>query len=149
MGYSQGVTHPSTNPARLVIGREPVYSRWYGRRRKNALAIWPFIHGFPSPDPQAHSVWPMSRGTCLADALQASREQCCLATRPAGDQARRQAARTATEAWGSAPPHAGGRQVGRAASAAKNRYRFSAFWLRSRILVRSAQKSFFPLAPAF
>ena len=109
-----------------------MYSRWYGRRRKNALAIWPFIHGFPSPDPQAHSVWPMSRGTCLADALQASREQCCLVTRPAGDQACRQAARTATEAWGSTPQHAGGRQVERAASAAKNRHRFSAFWLQYR-----------------
>ena len=77
----------------------------------------------------------MSRGTRLADALQASREQRCLETWPAGDQARRQATRTATEAWGSAPPHAGGRQVGRAASAAKNQYRFSAFWLRLRNFV--------------
>ena len=37
-GYSQQVTQPSTNPARpgltSVIGREPVPSRWYGRRRK-------------------------------------------------------------------------------------------------------------------
>lgn len=37
-GYSQAVTHPSTNPARQgltsVIGREPVFSLWYGRRRK-------------------------------------------------------------------------------------------------------------------
>ena len=36
---SQAVTHPSTNPARpgltSVIRREPVLSRWYGRRRKN------------------------------------------------------------------------------------------------------------------
>ena len=35
-GYSQAVTHPSTNPARRcltsVIGREPVFSPWYGRR---------------------------------------------------------------------------------------------------------------------
>ena len=35
-GYSQAVTHPSTRPARhwltSVIGREPVYSAWYGRR---------------------------------------------------------------------------------------------------------------------
>ena len=78
------VTHPSTNPAQpgltSVIGREPVYSRWYGRRRKNALAIWPFIRVFPSPDPQARSVWPMSRGTRLADSLPASRDQCCLVT---------------------------------------------------------------------
>ena len=36
-GYSQAVTHPSTNPARQsltsVIGREPVFSLWYGRRQ--------------------------------------------------------------------------------------------------------------------
>ena len=36
---SQAVTHPSTNRARRcltsVIGREPVYSTWYGRRRWN------------------------------------------------------------------------------------------------------------------
>ena len=36
--YSQAVSHPSTNRARCcltsVIGREPVYSAWYGRRRK-------------------------------------------------------------------------------------------------------------------
>ena len=35
--YSQAVTHPSTNRARRcltsVIGREPVLSTWYGRRR--------------------------------------------------------------------------------------------------------------------
>ena len=35
--YSQAVTHPSTNLAQpgltSVIGREPVFSRWYGRRR--------------------------------------------------------------------------------------------------------------------
>ena len=34
--YSQAVTHPSTNQARRcltsVIGREPVFSTWYGRR---------------------------------------------------------------------------------------------------------------------
>ena len=34
-GYSQPVTHASTNPARRsltsVIGREPVLSTWYGR----------------------------------------------------------------------------------------------------------------------
>ena len=34
--YSQAVTHPSTNLARRcltsVIGREPVFSTWYGRR---------------------------------------------------------------------------------------------------------------------
>ncbi|EDO26187.1 predicted protein, partial [Nematostella vectensis] len=36
--YSKAVTHPSTNRAQSsltsVIGREPVFSRWYGRRRK-------------------------------------------------------------------------------------------------------------------
>ena len=35
-GYSQAVTHPSTNPAQRcltsVIRRELVYSTWYGRR---------------------------------------------------------------------------------------------------------------------
>ena len=35
-GYSQAVTHPSTNPAQCcltsVIRREPVHSAWYGRR---------------------------------------------------------------------------------------------------------------------
>ena len=38
---SQAVTHPSTDPARRcltsVIGREPVHSAWYGRRRRNTL----------------------------------------------------------------------------------------------------------------
>ena len=36
--YSQAVTHPSTNLAlpglTAVIGREPVFSRWYGRRQE-------------------------------------------------------------------------------------------------------------------
>ena len=44
--YSQAVSHPSTNRARRcltsVIGREPVYSAWYGRRRWNRF-IRPFI----------------------------------------------------------------------------------------------------------
>ena len=35
-GYSQAVTHPSTNPTQCcltsVIRREPVHSAWYGRR---------------------------------------------------------------------------------------------------------------------
>ena len=35
---SQAVTHPGTEQARrcltAVIGREPVFSAWYGRRRK-------------------------------------------------------------------------------------------------------------------
>ena len=35
-GYSQAVTHPSTNPAQCclisMIRREPVHSAWYGRR---------------------------------------------------------------------------------------------------------------------
>ena len=39
MGYSQAVTHPSINPARqnftLVIGPEPVFSLWFGRRQGN------------------------------------------------------------------------------------------------------------------
>ena len=37
--YSQAVTHPSTNRSQpcltSVIGRELVYSRWYGRRHKH------------------------------------------------------------------------------------------------------------------
>jgi hypothetical protein len=40
--YSQAVTHPSTNRARRcltsVIGREPVLSTWYGRRRHTGTA---------------------------------------------------------------------------------------------------------------
>ena len=39
--YSQEVSHPSTNRARRCftsgIGREPVYSTWYGRRRQNTV----------------------------------------------------------------------------------------------------------------
>ena len=42
-GYSQAVTHPSTNPAlqglTSVIGREPVLSLWYGRRRESCAQI--------------------------------------------------------------------------------------------------------------
>ncbi len=41
--YSQAVTHPSTNRARRcltsVIGREPVLSTWYGRRRCRAAKV--------------------------------------------------------------------------------------------------------------
>ena len=41
---SQAVTHPSTNQAQRcltsVIGREPVYSTWYGRRH---LVLWPAV----------------------------------------------------------------------------------------------------------
>ena len=40
-GCSQAVTHPSTDPARRcltsVIGREPVHSAWYGRRRQTII----------------------------------------------------------------------------------------------------------------
>ena len=40
-GYSQAVTHPSTNPAQCcltsVIRREPVHSAWYGRRTLHHL----------------------------------------------------------------------------------------------------------------
>ena len=40
--YSQAVTHPSTNLAlaslTAVIGREPVFSRWYGRRQDTVVA---------------------------------------------------------------------------------------------------------------
>ena len=39
--YSQAVSHPSTNRALCcltsVIGREPVYSAWYGRRQRTSL----------------------------------------------------------------------------------------------------------------
>ena len=41
--YSQAVTHPSTNRARRcltsVIGREPVLSTWYGRRRMEVVKV--------------------------------------------------------------------------------------------------------------
>ena len=40
-GYSQAVTHPSTNPAQCcltsLIRREPVHSAWYGRRTLHHL----------------------------------------------------------------------------------------------------------------
>ena len=39
--YSQAVTHPSTNRARRrltsVIGRERVFSTWYGRRHESGV----------------------------------------------------------------------------------------------------------------
>ena len=42
-GYSQAVTHPSTNPARRcltsVIRRELVLSAWYGRRHSNGKFV--------------------------------------------------------------------------------------------------------------
>ena len=41
--YSQAVTHPSTNSAQCcltsVIGRELVYSTWYGRRHLMLLTL--------------------------------------------------------------------------------------------------------------
>ena len=41
--YSQAVTHPSTNRSQpcltSVIGRELVYSRWYGRRHPSRVKI--------------------------------------------------------------------------------------------------------------
>ena len=52
--YSQAVTHPSTNRARRCltsqIGRDGVYSAWYGRRRSLLClvlfytAFIPFLH---------------------------------------------------------------------------------------------------------
>ena len=40
-GYSQAVTHPSTNPAlrclTAVIRRELVFSTWYGRRQETSI----------------------------------------------------------------------------------------------------------------
>ncbi|ESO87938.1 hypothetical protein LOTGIDRAFT_145944, partial [Lottia gigantea] len=46
---SQAVTHQSTNRARRcltsVIGRELVFSTWYGRRRYTAMfqaSLWPY-----------------------------------------------------------------------------------------------------------
>ena len=48
-GYSQAVTHPSTNPARQsltsVIGREPVFSLWYGRRQEIIAKISSLVRG--------------------------------------------------------------------------------------------------------
>ena len=46
--YSQAVTHPSTNRARRcltsVIGREPVFSTWYGRRQQYNLFCYFYIN---------------------------------------------------------------------------------------------------------
>ena len=52
--YSQAVTHWSTDWARRcltsVIGREPVFSTWYGRRR----SIWWGIFFYPLRSPVGH-----------------------------------------------------------------------------------------------
>ena len=41
--YSQAVTHPSTNAAQScltsVIGREVVFSTWYGRKQEKCLMV--------------------------------------------------------------------------------------------------------------
>ena len=50
--YSQAVTHPSTNRARRcltsVIGREPLFSTWYGRRHYVTTHLW-YISYHPGP----------------------------------------------------------------------------------------------------
>ena len=47
--YSQAVTHPSTNLAlpglTAVIGREPVFSRWYGRRQFSKARLFGLYSG--------------------------------------------------------------------------------------------------------
>ena len=53
---SQAVTHPSTNRARRcltsVIGREPVFSTWYGRRQERSV-----LYAFWSAKAEARLTW--------------------------------------------------------------------------------------------
>ena len=67
-GYSQAVTHPSTNPAQRcltsVIGREPVFSPWYGRRHLRWSKTSIFVAA------SASEVFPLGMfGSCFQSAL--------------------------------------------------------------------------------
>ena len=61
-GYSQAVTHPSTNPARRcltsVIRRELVLSAWYGRRRQSTDIAHIYI---PWPHHRLYTIYTVSK----------------------------------------------------------------------------------------
>ena len=71
--YSQAVTHPSTNRSQpSVIGRELVYSRWYGRRHKHYERILKWSTKLAVYDSQSYRglctaicEWALSPGACL------------------------------------------------------------------------------------
>ena len=84
-GYSQAVSHPSTNPARQgltsVIGREPVYSLWYGRRqvicRENLLFYKGKVKKRPEEPPCGFVLLPSTQMPCSAGGC-----GCLLSVRP-------------------------------------------------------------------
>ena len=84
-GYSQAVSHPSTNPARQgltsVIGREPVYSLWYGRRqvicRENLLFYKGKVKKRSEEPPCGFVLLPLTQMPCSAGGC-----GCLLSVRP-------------------------------------------------------------------
>ena len=67
--YSQAVTHPSTNRARRcltsVIGREPVLSTWYGRRRYHASQCSIYVYAAVNILPSISNVVVQFRCGCI------------------------------------------------------------------------------------